>query len=96
MTTYAFPAVRNNAERQQYELEIDGQLSVLNYVRQGDTLILTHTGVPPSQRGRGVAAHLVKSALDDIRADNLRIRPMCSYVNSFLRRHPEYRSLIAS
>jgi predicted GNAT family acetyltransferase len=95
MTTSTLPAIRNNVERQQYELELEGQLSVLSYFEQGDVVYLTHTGVPPSQRGRGVAAHLVKSALDDIRSRHMKIRPSCSYVIAFLRRHPEYNDLLS-
>ena len=53
------------------------------------------TYVEPSQRGRGLAAEVVRGALDHARAEGKRVRPTCSYVRAFLRRHPEYADLEA-
>jgi predicted GNAT family acetyltransferase len=58
-------------------------------------LLLTHTEVPPALEGRGIAAALVKAALDWARAEGLRVRPLCSYVVAYMRRHPETQDLLA-
>lgn len=60
-----------------------------------DTLEFYSTYVEPSQRGRGLASEVVRAALDHARAQGKRVRPTCSYVRAFLRRHPEYGDLEA-
>jgi uncharacterized protein len=41
-----------------------------------------------------VAARLVKAALDWAREQQLRVRPSCSYVATYMRRHPETQDLL--
>ncbi len=74
--------------------EIDGALALCAYRRDGDTLVLHHTEVPPALQGRGLAAALVQAALDWARAERLVVRPTCSYVAAYLRRHPEQQDLL--
>jgi uncharacterized protein len=88
--------VRHNPGASRYEIEINGQLAVADYVLQGDSMIFTHTFVPPDLRGGGLAAQLLRRALDDARAQNLKVVPACSYVATFIQRHPEYQSLMAT
>ena len=51
--------------------------------------------MPPAFEGRGVAAALVHATLAWARAEGLRVRPMCSYVTAYMRRHPETQDLLA-
>jgi predicted GNAT family acetyltransferase len=74
---------------------VPGGPALCVYRRQGDVLLLTHTEVPPALEGRGIAAALVKAALDWARAEGLRVRPLCSYVVTYMRRHPETQDLLA-
>jgi predicted GNAT family acetyltransferase len=37
---------------------------------------------------------VVKAALEHARAHGLKVRPACSYVSSYMRRHPETRDLL--
>jgi predicted GNAT family acetyltransferase len=46
-------------------------------------------------QGQGLAAALVAQALDWARQQGLRVRPTCSYVASYMRRHPETQDLLA-
>jgi uncharacterized protein len=89
-------AIRNNLEAQRFEASIEGQLAVCDYRRQGDLLVLPHTLVPPALQGHGIAAQLVKSALDWARAEGLKVRPVCSYVAAYMRRRPETQDLLAA
>lgn len=90
----ADPTVTHNAAAGRFEARVDGQLAECAYRRQGDTLLLTHTEVPSAAQGRGVAAALVKATLDWARAEGLRVRPLCSYVAAYMRRHPETQDLL--
>lgn len=87
-------AVTHNAAASRFECRVEGEPAVCAYRRQGDTLLLTHTEVPPAAQGRGVAALLVKATLDWARAEGLRVRPLCSYVAAYMRRHPETQDLL--
>jgi predicted GNAT family acetyltransferase len=60
------------------------------YHREGNSLVFTHTEVPPADEGKGVGSRLVRAALDDARRRGLKIVPACSFVFDFVRRHPEY------
>ena len=82
--------------RSRYEGRIDGQVvTVLGFVRQGDVLLLTHTGTEPEFRGRGLASVVTAAALDDVRSRGEKVRPSCSFAVEFLDEHPEYADLVA-
>lgn len=79
--------VQHNAAAMQFWLEPEpGQRCVLDYQRQGDAVVFTHTGVPPALQGRGLAAQLVAAGLRWADGQQLRVIPACSYVASYLRR----------
>lgn len=48
---------------------------------------ITHTFVDDSLRGQGVAAELVKRAVEDIRKRGGNIRTSCSYAAAWCQRH---------
>jgi hypothetical protein len=81
--------VIHNAAASRFEALVDGQLSVCAYRLHEGTAFFVHTEVPPALQGRGVAAALVREALQWARDAGLRVRPACSYVAAYMRRHPE-------
>ena len=89
-------AVRNNAEESRYELLVDGKVlgEILYRTRLG-RVVLLHTEVLPAAEGGGLGSRLVAGALDDIRARDLRVVPLCPFVAAYIRRHPEYADLVA-
>lgn len=54
-----------------------------------------HTEVPMAFEGRGIAAALVRAAIEYARENGLKVLPACSYVRAYMRRHPEAQSLLA-
>jgi len=87
--------VEHNTAAQQYEARIDRYLAVAEYRISGNTITFTHTEVPRSLRGRGIASKLVQAALEDARAEQLMVVPLCSFVASYIRKHPEYAPLLS-
>ena len=53
-----------------------------------------HTEVPPAAEGKGVAAAMVKVVLAHARAQGWSVRPACSYVRAYMRRHAETHDLL--
>ena len=45
-------------------------------------------------QGRGLAGELVRGVLDQARTLGWRVRPVCSYVAAYMRRHPETQDLL--
>ncbi|HEX2833466.1 MAG TPA: GNAT family N-acetyltransferase [Thermoanaerobaculia bacterium] len=89
--------IRDNKDRSQYEVTLDGSTAYVAYDREGaDRIVFTHTVVPEALSGRGLAGEIVKYALDDARAQGLRVVPQCTYVQSYLKRHPEYEDLVTT
>ena len=87
--------VTHNAARQRFETTVDGQLCVADYQLRGNVMWMTHTGVPPAVGGRGIAAELVRVALEWAEQKGYVVEPSCSYVEVYMRRHPETQKLLA-
>lgn len=91
------PTVRHDSENDRYELVIGEQVvGVADYYAAGETLVFHHTEIDPSQRGRGLGAVLVRSALDDVRRAGRRVDPTCWYVAEFIAANPDYQDLVAA
>ncbi|NYT65853.1 N-acetyltransferase [Alcaligenaceae bacterium] len=88
-------AIEHNTDRQRFQWIEDSALSVLDYRLENNVLSLTHTEVPSVLAGRGIAADLTKFALDMARNQGWKVKPVCSYTQAYLNRHPEYQDLIA-
>ena len=88
-------AVTHNATRQRFEATVDGHVCVADYQLRGNVAWLTHTGVPSAVGGRGIAAELVRVALAWAEEKGYTVEPACSYVETYMRRHPETQKLLA-
>jgi hypothetical protein len=87
--------VRNNEAEHRYELEVDGQLALAAYRLRDGRITFTHTEVPDALEGRGIGSKLVKAALDDVRAKELKVVPACAFVKHYMEKHPEVQDLLA-
>ncbi len=81
--------VTNNPEKNRYELEVDGHLSIADYRLEDNRLIITHVEVPEALRGRGVAAQVMQGVAADAKGRGLAIFPVCPYAASYLKKHPQ-------
>lgn len=81
----------------EYRAHVEGSdhIGRLTWEARGDVRRATHTLVPPPIGGRGVAARLVETLVEDARDQGFRIDPVCSYVEAAFRRHPEWADLRA-
>ena len=93
MQTDEFPVI-HNTENKSFEVHLDSYTSELNYRLNGNTIIFTHTGVPPALEGRGIGSLLVKTGLEYAKKNNLKVRSLCWFVDKYLEQHAEYQDLI--
>ncbi len=88
-------AVQDNPSELRYELLLDQHVvGEILYRLAPDAVVLLHTDVLPSHENKGFGARLVAGALDDIRARGLHVVPICPFVRSYIRRHPDYADLV--
>lgn len=87
-------SIHHAADAGRFSTEVDGHEAELVYRLRDGSLVIEHTGVPEPIGGRGIAAALVKAALDHARAAGLKVVPACSYAAIYIRRHPEYEDLL--
>lgn len=95
MSTTESVQVTQNVRESRFEATVDGELCVADYDQRDGEITFTHTYVPASLRGRGIAEKLVRTALEYARAQQLRVIPACSYVAVFIQRHREYAPLVS-
>lgn len=87
--------INHNKNAQRFETTIDGTTGYLSYQDLGDRLVFDHTIVPQALGGQGVGSALVKHGLDFARDHHKKVVPQCSFVASYLQKHPEYQALKA-
>ncbi len=87
--------VRNNTTLSRYELDVDGATVFADYRLAPGKVIITHTETPRALRGRGIASRLIQGALEQIRADGLKVVAGCGFVVDYLDKHPEFADVAA-
>lgn len=87
-------SVIDNKAEQEFELTVDGYRAVAAYQLEGDTIVFTHTEVPPAIEGRGVGTKLIQAALDSARDRGLKVVPQCPFVRAYMEKHPETRDML--
>ena len=92
----AEPPIRHDPNAGRFTLAVPSGEAVLAYAPTGKAVLeFFSTYVPPGDRGRGVAARLVRAGLDYARAEGYRVIPTCWYVRQWMRAHPESEDLLA-
>ena len=88
-------AVDDNAERERYEIRVDGKLAgFLRYRLRPELIELIHTEVNDEFEGRGLGSQLISFALEDARERGLAVLPICPFVNDYVQRHRQYVELV--
>ena len=84
----------HNESAKRFETSIDGHVGYISYQKRDDKLVYDHTIVPQELGGRGVGSSLVKYALNYARDNGKKVVPQCSFVASYIEKHPEYQDLL--
>ena len=58
------------------------------------SILIKHTEVLQRHEGKGFGSHLVRSMLDDIRAQGKTVIPICPYAMNYIRKHREYLDIV--
>lgn len=78
----------------QYEMRIDGHLAKIEYSNKSGKIFLIHTEIPEELAGKGIASYLAKEVFKLIEEEGMTIVPMCKFIKTYIRKHPEYHKLV--
>ncbi len=81
--------IRHDAAARRFVADVEGRQAVLDYTICGDVMTITHTGVPPAIRGRGIAGELMRAALSAARNAGWKVMPACSYAAAYVAKQPQ-------
>jgi predicted GNAT family acetyltransferase len=81
--------ISHDQEANQFTTEVDGHRAELDYTVADGVMTITHTRVPREIGGRGVAAELMRAALQVAAERGLSINPACSYAAAYMRKHSQ-------
>jgi predicted GNAT family acetyltransferase len=86
--------VKDNPERQRFELDVGGQLAIAEYRRVPGLITFVHTEVPHALRGQGRGSELARGALELVRESGDRVAVRCSFIEDFIDKNAEYQDLL--
>lgn len=78
-----------------FSMVVEGETCVLEFSRSGDVVSMNSVRVPDAVGGRGIAGRLTQHALDWARSEGLKVKPICPYVKTWIKRHPDYQDLLS-
>lgn len=87
--------IEHDSQQHRFTLQHDGHCASLHYTLTGCQMHITSTQVPEAIAGQGIASRLNQQALMHARKAGLSVVPVCSYTQSYIRRHPEFQDLLA-
>lgn len=85
----------DNVQTARFELALQGEIAFIDYKKKSGKLYLIHTEVPTKLEGNGVGTALVEKTLRYAKENNLQVVPLCSFVQSYLHKHPEWKYMVA-
>lgn len=87
--------MKNNIALSRFELESEGLIAFAHYELNQNILTIDHVFAPPELRNGGLASKLMTEIAQKAQAENLKITPVCSYAEAWMRRHKEFQDLLA-
>lgn len=86
--------VVHNPDEKRFEVQLDNDnIAVTEYMQHGKNMVFTHTEVPEAYEGRGIAGKLAKTALNYAKDEGYKVQPLCPFIRSYVKRHPEYHEI---
>ena len=86
-----FTLVQGNGINKAFEyVEAGTRLAEITWLERDGVMTMNHTYVSDALRGQGVAKKLLDVAADYARSNDLKMKPLCSYVVSAFEKSDSY------
>ena len=83
-------------ENNRFELSVENEIAFIEFDKIEPTILdLVHTEVPKVLSGQGIASKLVAGALQYCKENSSKIIASCSFIKSYVEKHPEWQELIS-
>lgn len=86
--------VQHDPAAHAFTAAVEGGTAELEYQREGDRIVFTHTFVPEPARGQDVGTALVEAGLEFAQENDLTVVPQCPFVASYIESHPGAQELL--
>ena len=86
--------VRHDEAHHRYQALIGEEVAGTAHYRVREEKDFWHTEVKPEYEGKGVGTALAKAVFEDLRARGEKAVIECPFLQSYLKRHPEYADLV--
>ena len=86
--------VIHEKENERFIIYIEGNEVYVEYTMAGNEINLYHTFTDTALRGKGLAAQVVRAALEVAKESKMKVIPTCSYVRAFIAKNDEYKELV--
>lgn len=90
--------VVDDTDSSRFELREHGELvGFARYSTGADPTVVTipHVETLPEHRGKGYGAVLMEGVVENLRATDRRVRPLCWFAAGYLRENPDTHDLVA-
>ena len=87
--------VKEAQSKGSFFIENEGKvLAEMTFSKAGaERIIIDHTEVDESLRGKGAGLKLLESAVNYVRKRNIKLLPLCPFAKATLQKHPEWKDV---
>jgi predicted GNAT family acetyltransferase len=87
--------IRDDPDEGAYVVDVDGERAgKAVYHMRGGRHLFVHTEIDDRFSGAGLGTSLVQYALDDVRAQQGTMVPICPFFAAYIDEHPEYGDIV--
>ena len=83
-----------NTDKNRFELITDTYTTFIEFKERGKKIWLIHTETPEELKGKGSATAIVEKTLVYLEENGYKMVPLCPFVAAYLKRHPEWSSIL--
>lgn len=87
--------VRHDTAQNRFEVDLGDAVAFAAYALHDNSIVFTHTEVPPQHEGHGIGTLLIKAGLDYARDRSLTVIPSCPFFAAYMKKHAEVQDLLS-
>jgi hypothetical protein len=81
-------------EKQEFQLDVNGEVARVNYRIENNQYLLVYSEVPYQLRGQGIGAILVKETFKYLEKHQLKAKAICGYIALVAQRDEHWKNII--
>ncbi|MBJ7882166.1 GNAT family N-acetyltransferase [Gelidibacter salicanalis] len=86
--------VIHDKDKQQFTMEVDGEIAKVEYEMQNGKMHLVYSEVPFNIRGQGIGKMLVKKTFEKLTEEGYEAVAVCGYIKLVAKRSDKWNNII--